>query len=150
MKNLLNRIYNWIKNLFNKISPELKNAVHIGAGVTEAIKDFDTKNPEVADIITTLIPGELDDAIKNKIREELPKIVVELKLVDSTMNLTDPNEIMLAAVKVIQQLEGDYSSAFLHNLSILIAQVAADGKLSWEDAVYLMEWYYQNYVKKAA
>jgi hypothetical protein len=118
--------------------------------VTEAIKNFDTKNPIAADILTSIIPGELDDTIKNKIRAELPKIVTELKLVDATLSLKDPNEIMLAAVKVIQQLDGDYSNAFLHNLSILVAQVAADGKLSWGDAILLVEWYYQNFTKKAA
>jgi len=150
MKKLLQKIAEWIKKLFGNLLPELQKAISVGVTITEAIKNFDTANPIVADILTTIIPGDLDDNIKAKIREELPKIVVELKLVDATLGLKDPNDIMLAAVKVIQQLDGDYSSAFLHSLSILIAQVAADGKLTWQDAIYLAEWFYDNQVKKAA
>jgi len=50
---------------------------------------------------------------------------------------------------VLQGLDGDIQSAFLHNLSILVAQVAADGQLTWSDGVYLLEWYYQNVAKAA-
>jgi hypothetical protein len=150
MKKLLKGIGEWISNLFHGLLPEIKKAIEIGVTVTEAIKNFDSANPEVADILTTIIPGNLDDAIKAKIREALPKIVVELKLVDATLGLTDPNAIMAAAVKVMQQLDADYSSVFLHNLSVLVAQVAADGKLDWSDAIVLVEWFYQNVTKKAA
>lgn len=147
MKKLLRIIGDFIKRLFIGISPMLKTAVAIGVEVAEKIKDFDTANPFVGEIITSLIPGSVDDMLKAKIREYLPKIVVELKLVQVTVGLTDPDEIMIAAIKVLQQLDKDYKSAFLHNLSIMVARVAADGKLDWSDAVYLMEWYYQNKVK---
>lgn len=144
MKKVIKKILVFIKRLFSGINPVLQKAVSIGVEVTEAIKNFDTTNPYVGDIITTLIPGTVDDLIKMKLREMLPKIVVQLKLVKETQGLKDPDQIMLAAVKIIKQLDGDYKSAFLHNLSIIVAKVAADGKLSWSDAVYLLEWYYQN------
>ncbi len=144
MKKMIKKILVFIKRLFSGINPVLQKAVSIGVEVTEAIKNFDTTNPYVGDIITTLIPGTVDDLIKMKLREMLPKIVVQLKLVKETQGLKDPDQIMLAAVKIIKQLDGDYKSAFLHNLSIIVAKVAADGKLSWSDAVYLLEWYYQN------
>lgn len=147
MKKLLKKIADFITRLFTGISPILKKAVAIGADVAEKIKNFDTANPVVGDIITSLIPGNVDDLVKAKMREYLPKIAVELRLVQAAQGLKDPEQIMLAAVKVIQQMDGDYKSAFLHNLSIMAAQVAADGKLDWSDAVYLMEWYYQNKVK---
>ena len=31
---------------------------------------------------------------------------------------------------------------------LMIAQVAADGKLTWQDGASIMEWYYQNQFKK--
>lgn len=147
MKKLLKKIGEWIKRLFIGINPVLQKAVSIGADVAEAVKNFDTVNPIVADIITALIPGTVDDMVKSRLREYLPKIAVQLRLVQATQGLKDPNQIMLAAVKVIQQMDGDYKSAFLHNLSIMAAQVASDGKLDWSDAVYLLEWYYQNKLK---
>lgn len=150
LQTFLVKIWLSIENFFSGIMPELKTAVHVGVQVTEAIKTFDTNNPEAADILTALIPGSLDDTIKAKIREELPKVVVELKLVDATLGLTDPNAIMLAAVRFIQQLDGDYSNAFLHDISIIVSKVAADGKLTWSDAVYLLQWYYDHKFKQAA
>jgi hypothetical protein len=51
---------------------------------------------------------------------------------------------------VLQALDGDISSSFLHSLSVLVAEVASDGKLTWSDGVYLLEWYYQHEYKAAA
>lgn len=147
MKKILRKIGDFIVRLFTNISPVLQRAVTIGADVAEKIKNFDTANPIVGDIITALIPGTVDDMVKARLREYLPKIAIQLRLVQATQVLKDPDLIMLAAVKVIQQMDGDYKSAFLHNLSIMAAQVAADGKLDWSDAVYLLEWYYQNKLK---
>ena len=144
LKSIINSIGGFFAHLFAGLLPELKAAIHIGVTVTEAIKTFDTNNPMIADIITSIIPGTFDDKIKETLRAELPKIVTELKLVDATLGLTDPNQIVAAAVKVLQQMSGDYKSAFLNSLSIIIAQVAADGKLDWNDAAYLLKWYYDH------
>ena len=144
MKKILKSILSFLSGLFSKLSPILEKAIDVGVTVTDAIKNFDAANPAAADILTAIIPGTLDDNIKNLLRANLPKIVVELKLVQATEGLTDPNEIMLAATKVIQQLSGDYRSSFLNSLAIITAQVAADGKLDWNDAAYLLKWYYDN------
>ena len=153
MKKIINRILAFLSGLFNGLPAKLKKAVHIGVTITDAIKNFDTSKPIVADIITSLIPGELDDRIKDVLRANLPKIVIQLRLVDETMGLTDPNEILVAASKFLQQITSDYSirEGFLNNLSIVIAQVAADGKFSWDDAAYVLKWYYDHdYQKKIA
>ena len=147
LQSFLTKIWNQIKALFDGIPAELKTAIHIGVLVTENIKNF--VDWPAADILTTIIPGNVDDEIKNWLRAKLPAILTELKLADSCSGLTDPNEITACAVKVLQGLDGDVKSAFLHNLSILIAQVAADGKLSWSDGVYILEWYYQHEFKTA-
>jgi len=148
LKTFISKIWNQIKTLFDEISPELKLAIHIGVLVTENIKIF--VDSPAADILTTLIPGNIDDAIKNLLRAKLPVILTELKLADSCSELTDPEQITQCAIKVLQGLNGDVRSAFLHNLSIFIAQVAADGKLTWSDGVLILEWYYQNEYKTAA
>jgi len=144
----LTKIWAGIKNLFDGFPSELKIAVYIGVIVTEAIKAF-VDSPE-ADILTDIIPGSIDDDIKNLLRAKLPAILTELKLADSCGSLTDPSQITACAIKTLQGLDGDIKSAFLHNISILVAQVAADGKLTWSDGVYILEWYYQNVDKAAA
>jgi hypothetical protein len=142
LQSYLTKIWGEIKALFDGIPAELKTAIHIGVVVTENIKNF--VDSPAADILTAIIPGDIDDEIKNWLRAKLPSILTELKLADSCSVLTDPAEITACAVKVLQGLDGDIKSAFLHNLSILISQVAADGKLTWSDGVFILEWYYQH------
>lgn len=144
----LTKIWTGIKNLFDGFPSEVKTAIHIGVIVTEAIKNF-VDSPE-ADILTAIIPGSIDDDIKNLLRAKLPAILTELKLADSCSGLTDPAQITACAIKVLQGLDGDIKNAFLHNISILVAQVAANGKLTWSDGVYILEWYYQNVDKASA
>src|SRR6201999_3395640 len=141
LQTFLTRIWNQVKELFNGIPAELKTAIHIGVLVTENIKNF--VDSPAADILTAIIPGDIDDDIKNWLRAKLPEVLTELKLADSCGSLTDPAAITECAVKVVQGLSGDVKSAFLHNLSIFIAQVASNGKLTWSDGVTILEWYYQ-------
>ncbi|HTD97931.1 MAG TPA: hypothetical protein VK668_01525 [Mucilaginibacter sp.] len=145
LQSFLSRIWQQIKSLFEAIPAELKIAIHIGVEVAENMKNF--IDSPAADVLTALIPGDVDDKIKDWLRAKLPILLTELKLADSCGQLTNSGEITACAVNVLQQLDGDIKSAFLHNLSILIAQIAADGKLSWSDGVYLLEWYYQHNYK---
>ena len=148
LKSFLSKLWADIKNLFDGIPSELNTAIHIGVVVTEGLKTF-VDSPAV-DVLTAIIPGDIDDDLKNLLRAKLPQILAELKLADSCSGLTDPSQITSCALKVLQGLDGDVSSAFLHSLSILIAQVAADGKLTWSDGAYILEWYYQNEYKAIA
>ncbi|HVW15732.1 MAG TPA: hypothetical protein VHB54_18000 [Mucilaginibacter sp.] len=142
LQSFLSKIWAEIKSLFDGIPSELKTAVHIGVVVTENVKNF--VDSPTADVLTAIIPGDIDDKIKNWLRAKLPTILTELKLADSCSSLTDPAAITACAIKVLQGLDGDIQSAFLHNLSVLVAQVAADGKLTWSDGVYLLQWYYTH------
>ncbi|CAM3786626.1 hypothetical protein MUGA111182_09690 [Mucilaginibacter galii] len=141
----LRKIWKAIQSLFNHIPEELKVAIHTGVLITENIKTF--VDSPVADIITLLIPGETDDRIRVVLRKAIPQILIQLKLADSCSEINNPTELTSCAIKTLQSLTGDLKSAFLHNLSVLIAQVAADGKLTWQDGASIMEWYYQNRFK---
>ena len=148
LSSFLSKIWDEIKSLFDGVPAELKTAIHIGVLVTENVKNF--VDSPAADVLTAIIPGDIDDEIKNWLKAKLPAIVTELKLADSCSSLTDPAAITQCAIKVLQGLDGDVQSSFLHSLSVMVAQVAADGKLTWSDGVYLLEWYYKNEYKTAA
>jgi hypothetical protein len=145
IKSFLTRLWEIVKSLFNSFPSKLKAAVHIGVIITENIKTI--VDSPIADILTAIIPGEIDDKIKQVLRKGIPIILTSLKLTDKCSDLTDSQEITKCAIETLKTLDGDIKSAFLHNLSILIAQIAADGKLSWTDGVCILEWYYQNKFK---
>jgi len=136
------RLWDHVKQLFGGLPHDLKVAIHIGVSVVEGFKTV--LDSGVTDVLTAVIPGDVDDKIKDWLRAKIPTILTEMKLADQCSQLTDPNEITACAIGVLQKLDGDIKNAFLHNLSILIAQVAADGKLTWSDGVYLLQWYYEN------
>ncbi|WP_221284647.1 transposase [Mucilaginibacter sp. SP1R1] len=130
LKNFLTKIWDQIKNLFGGLPNQIKTAIQIGVTITENIK-MAVDSP-IADILTTLIPGNVDDAIKDKLRTAIPVFLTELKLVESSLNLTQPDAIVKAASDVIKTMNNDIKPGVLHQLSILIAQMAADGKLAGE------------------
>jgi hypothetical protein len=148
LKTFITKIWGEIKSLFDNFPADMQIAIHIGVEVTENIKNF--VDSPAADILTAIIPGDIDDEIKTLLRAKLPGLLAELKLADSCSGLTDPGQITACAVKVLQGLDGDLKSAFLHNLSVFVAQIASKGKLTWSDGVEILEWFYQNEFKTAA
>src|SRR4030081_251464 len=116
LQTFLSKIWNQVKALFDGIPAELKIAIHVGVIVTENIKNF--VDSPAADVLTALIPGDVDDKIKNWLRAKLPAILTELKLAARCGRQTDPSDITACGVKVLQGLEGDIRSAFLHNMSV--------------------------------
>lgn len=64
LESFLTRIWNQIKALFEGIPSELKTAIHIGVEVTENLKTI--VDSPAADILTAIIPGNIDDEVKRR------------------------------------------------------------------------------------
>jgi len=134
--------------LFDKLPTELQFAAQIAVTITQNIKNF-VESP-AADVLTTLIPGNLDDKIKSWLSTQLPNILTSLRLVEVIADSKDPNEAVASAIKLVQAMESDIQSAFLHDLGVLIAQEIAKAQnntLNWSDGTYIIEWYYQHKFK---
>ena len=145
IKSFITKIWSAIRSLFTSFPEELKSAVQIGITVTENIKHF--IDSPVADLLTAIIPGSVDDKIKNALRTSVPVILTNLRLANNCGDLKDPQEIITCAIKVLQSLEEETQNAFFHSIAVLVGRVAADGKLSWSDGVCILEWYYQREYK---
>lgn len=142
----IKKLWAQIEALFQHIPSELKSAIALGVNITENIKKL--VDSPVTDVLTAIIPGDADDAVVAALRAALPQILTQLKLTGQCMNTaTDDQAITTCGIQTLQNLSGDVKNSFLHSLSILLAQVAADGKLTWQDGVYLLEWYYQKKYK---
>jgi hypothetical protein len=148
LKTFLANIWEHIKDLFHKIEPKAKDAIAIGVKVVDNIKiAFDSGIP---DIITHLIPGDIDDEIAAKIKEALPKIFAELQLVNNCANETDPFKIVQCGIETLKGLAGTNAQKdFFDSLATEIGVVAADGALTWDDAKSIVKWF-NDHVKKAA
>ena len=147
LQSFISKIWGKIATLFGSIPAELQQSIHIGVVVTENLKKL--VDSPVADVLTAIIPGDIDDKIKQTLRAVLPSLLVRLKLIESTSQSDDPATLMKNAIAAFQALDPGVAPAFMHSLSVLIAQAASDGKLTWSDGVYLLQWYYQNKYKAA-
>src|SRR4051794_13514902 len=105
---ILQKVWGGIKHVFNDLPDELKSAIHIGVVVTENVKKFVDSGD--ADILTAIIPGDLDEAVKNRLRANLPGILTKLKLADKCGHLSDTSDIVKCAIQTLQQAEGDFKS----------------------------------------
>jgi hypothetical protein len=142
---LLKKLWANIRYAFAKLTPELKDILKHSTAIVERIKDF-IASP-TADLLTAIIPSEIDDVIKKKLRQILPILFTQLQLVNKCAGETDPNKIIACALETLSQLDTDIQNAYFHSIAVMIAQILADGKLNWADAVTIVQWYYDNFVK---
>lgn len=142
LKTFLQEIKDAVEKFFNELDPELKKALDLAIKIVNAIKTWDDSNPLILDFITSLIEGNIDDEILAEIRIWLPKILIELRLIDS--EITDPNGAVLSATKVIQSLPTNVKNTILNSLAQLLAETISKGELTWEYLVYLVKGLYDK------
>jgi hypothetical protein len=97
MKKFFRKIVTFLKMLFSNVDEWIHE--HIQPSI-ETVQRFKTlmDNP-VWDMITTLIPGELDDKIKNKVRSSLEVAIVKLAPLPDIINEPD------LAIKIAKLIE---------------------------------------------
>lgn len=145
IKSLLKKIWLTIQSLFDNFPASVKDAVHVGVTLTQNLKNY--VDSPMADILTAIIPGNLDDKIKLALRAGIPIILFNLKLADQCGKSNDPEEITKCAINQLQSMSGEIKSSFLHSFSVLVTQLLSDGKISWSDGVCIVEWYYKQKLK---
>lgn len=145
LKNFLTRVWQFIQRFFNSLEEKGKIAVHIAVEIVENIKKVsDTPLP---DVLAAIIPGDLDDEIIKKLRSAIPDILDKLKLFDACGHLEDSNELLQCVLKNINLSNDELKNTMYHGLSTLLVQTLSDGKLTFQEAVLLSEYYYKNFIK---
>jgi hypothetical protein len=147
LKSFLHHLWESIASLFEKVEKEVKKDVVIAISVVQRIKVV--IDSPVADVVTALIPGDADDRAKTLLREWLPKLLLQLGMIQSIANIENVNDQLNAIMEKLKLSSDDAKNAFYHSLASLILEKLSDGKLSWSDAVAISEYYYQYHVKTA-
>lgn len=153
MKKLIQKIFAFIKKLYNKLVDETKELVPVAIKVVEGVKNvMDSPADDIAlAIITTIIPSLPKDKIsyyKLKLEDYLPKLILELNLVNTIANETDVNKQLQMILEQLKLSSDEVKAEKYHTLASKILVVLSDGRITWSEAVILTEWYYQNFVKK--
>lgn len=114
----INRIISWVKNLFNSIPKEIREYASQSLEITRNIKKF-LESP-VADIITAIIPGTWDDALKTQALKYLTEAIPYLTIVDECDESATPEEMIKCWVDKLGQYKPDVRNALLFQLATLL------------------------------
>ncbi len=135
-----------ISNLFDKLPKTAKGAIHIGVSVVEVLKRF--TDSKTVDIITMVIPSEIDNKVKDTLRAKLPAILTGLKLAENCGGKTDINDIITCVVDTISKMTNN------NDKGRICRQISAEvinrvhGKMDLAEAEFLSHVYYHKYIKK--
>lgn len=146
IKNLLKSIGEWVHGMWDKLNDKAKELIPIAVNIVEGIKTFNdsTVADFVEHIVTTAIPGTADDLLVEKVRkvlkEWLPKILLELKIIDSVSQLTDDNEKLKA---ILTELKLTSTKGILYKgIAGKFLELMSDGEFSFDDACKLTTEYF--------
>ena len=154
MKKLISKLWNWIEGLFSKLESKVRKMTPIAVNIVEIVKNTVENQKFIAllEVIKFSIPGDADDKLIDKIMETvqkyIPKIALQLDIIQSISGLETVNEQMIAVVNALKQASDDQKSDYWHELAAFILRQLADGELTLGEAGAIVEYHYQNYVKK--
>lgn len=150
----LKKLWAWVSKVWEGLNTKTKELVPIAIKVVEAVKNFELSSSAdfVEWVVTTAIPGDADDKVVNKSREVvhkwLPKILLELQLIESIANIETLDEKLKAIVAQLRLSSDETQNIVNHGLATLIIEKLSDGELSWSDSIAISEYYFKNVFKK--
>ncbi len=154
MKKLLQKIWNWIETLWVKVETKVEELAPVATNIVEGVKKVveDKTFLNVLEVVKFTIPGDTDDKIINKAlelaQEYIPKIALQLGIISSIAEIDDVNQQMIAVVNALKDANDQQKSDYWHELAAFVLRKLADGKITLGEAGSIVEYHYQNYVKK--
>jgi len=133
----MKKFFNFLRNLFRNLKSLAQKFVSPSVEIVENIKRL--VDSPLTDILTGLIPGTLDDHIKNKLRQKLPEVLKILRISDECLKLQAADEIILCAIRNLKSYTPDGRAAAYHSIAAMLAHYASDKKITWSEAVHLSE-----------
>jgi hypothetical protein len=140
---LLQKIGHFISNIFHKVHDIAEDILPKAIEVVNNFKTFDTNHPEVIDVLTAIIPGTWDDAIKAKLRSSLPQILAQMQIIKDDINLP-LDEFVQACLDKIKALDKTGQGYKYFELAGRLALDLADGKLTDEEIKSLLQAFYDQ------
>ncbi len=138
----LKKLFAGIKKMFIGLRLKSKVWVHIAVIAVQEIKKV--MDSPVPDVLTSMIKGEWDDRTKNVIREWVPKVLIQLKMIEAVTDITDVNEQLNAILAKLKLADKETRNIVWHGLGSLIIEKLSDGKFSWADSVAVSQYYYDH------
>ena len=154
LKVILAQIWAFLSGLFKKFDKFIDQFAPIAIKVVDAIKTVNesTTGDIIETILAAVIPGNADDkairVIRAKLKEILPKLLLQLNITQSIAAIENPNEQLKAIINAINMSPDEVKNMYYHVFSTKILEALSDGKLTWSESVHIAEYYYVHIYKK--
>jgi hypothetical protein len=145
VKGFIANVFDLFKQWFSVAEKFIQDHIHVAVVVTENVKKF-IDNP-VGDLLLTVIDEKVPGDLADKVRDVLPKVLLGLHIIDDCKDL-DQEETLKCIAEKIQASSDDFKDVFFHSLAVQLAEKMSDGKITFSDAIALVEWYYRYKVKQ--
>ena len=123
---IFTKIFSFLKLLFGNVDEWVKNHVAPSIAFVENIKGL-LENP-VIDVITALIPGNVDDNLKVFLLTNCQKALNLLAITADIANETDPVQQVLKLVEYLKTATPAMKSAIYKQLASEMAKLSNGGK----------------------
>ena len=107
-----------LKSLLREFDNYVDAHIDVALKITAALKQI-LSSPE-ADIITAIIPGDLDNAIRQQLINALSKVLEALTIVANCKQYTDINDKLQCFIQQLQQYDPQLQDAILQKLASLL------------------------------
>ncbi len=108
-----------IKSLLRDFDSYVDEHVDTALKITTAVKNL--LSSPVADILTAIIPGDIDNTVRQQLITALGKAIDVLTIVDDCKQYTDVNAQLNCFIQQLQKRDPDLQDAILQKLASLLA-----------------------------
>ena len=152
--NIFQKVWKWIGDLFGKIEKKVEELIPIATNVVEGVKRA-IENDQILTVIEWVkfaIPGDTDDKIIDKVleltKEYIPKIALQLQIINSITDIEDKDKQMIAVLDVLKNASKKKKAQYWHELAKQVLYALSDDKITWGEAASFVEYDYRNRILK--
>ncbi|MGZ3753585.1 MAG: hypothetical protein ACXVAY_01420 [Mucilaginibacter sp.] len=98
----------------------------------------------IAVLITDLIPGDVDNAIRQTLVDDLPAILAGLTFADSLLTGSDKSTQINTLLANVRFAKEDNLNALYHTLAAKVLMIVSGDTVSWSNAVMAVEYYFTH------
>lgn len=142
LKKFIHSILAWAINLFHNLEKEEKRLLPIMVAIVNRIKAFEDTG--VGDIITKLIPGDLDDKLYALAKKATDRAFVALTVLTGADQISDPVERYKFIIGKLKLSNDDGKNVVLHGFASIIIESLSDGKITWNEALHIADVYFKE------
>lgn len=139
---MLRKLRDAIREFFGALPAKIKTIAAQSLQVTTAIKSI-LSNP-VADVVTAIIPGDWDDALKATVLQAIEKALPYLQIVDNCKHHTNVEDMLKCWVAEVAKLPKHAQNAMLHKLASLLMAQMHNNELKQSLYDYYQQAYYSS------